>query len=193
MDRTSKYQDIPDDGLETPHGRLYRPQSQSKQILVLIAAFVASMSLGGWVAAIPGDLSTAAQVAFHIPYVLVFFLGYGLWVARINAIVFDTIGRSVLKALWQLIVHRKQPDARETILPSKEKLLEMLVKAQKGGASFRSISWGVAPLGVLVGLLCESAMPEMQLVILLVVTVLVWGYLLGFLGRRGWLPFPEGD
>ena len=193
MDRTSKYQDIPDDGLETPHGRLYRPQSQSKQILVLIAAFVASMSLGGWVAAIPGDLSTAAQIAFHIPYVLVFFLGYGLWVARINAIVFDTIGRSVLKALWQLIVHRKQPDARETILPSKEKLLEMLVKAQKGGASFRSISWGVAPLGVLVGLLCESAMPEMQLVILLVVTVLVWGYLLGFLGRRGWLPFPEGD
>jgi hypothetical protein len=193
MDRTSKYQDIPDDGLETPHGRLYRPQSQSKQILVLIAAFVASMSLGGWVAAIPGDLSTAAQVAFHIPYVLVFFLGYGLWVARINAIVFDTIGRSVLKALWLLIVHRKQPDARETILPSKEKLLEMLVKAQKGGASFRSISWGVAPLGVLVGLLCESAMPEMQLVILLVVTVLVWGYLLGFLGRRGWLPFPEGD
>lgn len=193
MDRTSKYQDIPDDGLETPHGRLYRPQSQSKQILVLIAAFVASMSLGGWVAAIPGDLSTAAQVAFHIPYVLVFFLGYGLWVARINAIVFDTIGRSVLKALWQLIVHRKQPDARETILPSKEKLLEMLVKAQKGGASFRSISWGVAPLGVLVGLLCESAMPEMQLVILLVVTVLAWGYLLGFLGRRGWLPFPEGD
>ena len=193
MDRTSKYQDIPDDGLETPHGRLYRPQSQSKQILVLIAAFVASMSLGGWVAAIPRDLSTAAQVVFHTPYVLVFFLGYGLWVARINAIVFDTIGRSVLKALWQLIVHRKQPDARETILPSKEKLLEMLVKAQKGGASFRSISWGVAPLGVLVGLLCESAMPEMQLVILLVVTVLVWGYLLGFLGRRGWLPFPEGD
>ncbi|MGH7794549.1 MAG: hypothetical protein ACREQ2_06590 [Candidatus Binatia bacterium] len=88
MDRTSRYRDIPDDGLETPHGRLYRPQSQSKQIFALIAAFVASMSLGSWVAAIPGDLSTGAQVAFHIPYVLVFFLGYGLWVARINAIVF---------------------------------------------------------------------------------------------------------
>ena len=117
MDRISKYRDIPDDGLETPYGRLYRPQSQSKQIFALIGAFVASMSLGGWVAAIPGDLSTAAQVAFHIPYVLVFFLGYSLWVARINAIVFDTMGRSVLKVLWQLIVHRKQPDDREGILP----------------------------------------------------------------------------
>ena len=189
MDSASKYRDIPVDVLETPHGRLYRPQSQSKQILALIASFVASMSLGSWVAAIPGDLSTAAQVAFHIPYVLVFFLGYGLWVARINALVFDAIGRSVLKALWQLIVHRKQPEARETILPSKDKVLEILVKAQKGGASFRGISWAVAPLG----LLCESATPEMQLVVLLMSTVLAWGYLLGFLGRRGWLPFPEGD
>lgn len=193
MDRTSKYQDIPDDGLETPHGRLYRPQKPEQTDFRAdrgVCCQYESWRLGG---GNTGDLSTAAQVAFHIPYVLVFFLGYGLWVARINAIVFDTIGRSVLKALWLLIVHRKQPDARETILPSKEKLLEMLVKAQKGGASFRSISWGVAPLGVLVGLLCESAMPEMQLVILLVVTVLAWGYVLGFLGRRGWLPFPEGD
>ena len=193
MDSASKYRDIPVDGLETPHGRLYRPQSQSKQILALIASFVASMSLGSWVAAIPGDLSTAAQVAFHIPYVLVFFLGYGLWVARINALVFDAIGRSVLKALWQLIVHRKQPEARETILPSRDKVLEILVKAQKGGASFRGISWAVAPLGAPLGLLCESATPEMQLVVLLMSTVLAWGYLLGFLGRRGWLPFPEGD
>ena len=137
MDSASKYRDIPVDGLETPHGRLYRPQSQSKQILALIASFVASMSLGSWVAAIPGDLSTAAQVAFHIPYVLVFFLGYGLWVARINALVFDAIGRSVLKALWQLIVHRKQPEARETILPSRDKVLEILwLKPRREGLHF---------------------------------------------------------
>ena len=188
-----KLREIPADGLETPHGRLYRPQTQIKQILALIAAFVASMSIGGWVAALPGDLSTAAQVAFHIPYVLVFFLGYGLWLARINAIVFDAIGRSVLKALWQLIVHRKQPDPKHTVLPSKDKLLEMLVKAQRGAASFRVIGWAVAPLGLVLGILCESAMSKMQMVILLVGTVLAWGYLLGFLGRRGWLPFPEED
>ena len=193
MDRISMYKDLPADGLETPYGRFYRPQSLTTQIVALIAAFVASMSLGGWIAAIPGDLSTAAIVAFHIPYVLVFFLGYGLWVARINAIVFDTFGRSVLKALWQLLVHRKQPDARETVLPSREKLLEMLVKAQKGGASFRGISWPIAALAVPVGLLYESSMPGMQLVALLAATILAWGFFLGFLGRRGWLPFPEGE
>ncbi|MGH7845902.1 MAG: hypothetical protein ACREQW_12135 [Candidatus Binatia bacterium] len=193
MDRISVHNDLPARGLETPYGRLYRPQSQGTQIVALIVAFVASMSLGSWVAAIPADLSTAAQVVFHIPYVLVFFFGYGLWVARVNAIVFDTIGRSVLKALWQLIVHRKQPDARETVLPSKEKLLEVLVKVQKGGASFRGVSWPIAALAVPVGLLCESSMSRMQLVALLAATILAWGWLLGFLGRRGWLPFPEGD
>lgn len=193
MDRTSVYADIPAEGLETPYGRLYPPQSQTRQIGALIAAFVASMSLGGWVAAVPADLSTAAQVGFHIPYVLVFFFGYGLWVARINALVFDTIGRSVLKALWQLIVQRKQLDAKQAVLPSREKLLEMLVKAQKGGAAFRGVSWPIAALALPLGLLCESSMRGMQLVALLAATTLGWGFILGYLGRRGWLPFPEGD
>ena len=148
MEKISVYNDIPDAGLETAYGRLYRPQSQGTQIIALIVAFVASMSLGSWVATIAGDLSTAAHVVFHIPYALVFFFGYGLWVTRVNAIVFDTIGRSVLKALWQMIVHRKRPDAAETVLPSREKLLELLVRVQKGGASFRGISWPIAALAV---------------------------------------------
>lgn len=124
---------------------------------------------------------------------LVFFFGYGLWVARVNAIVFDTIGRSVLKALWQMIVHRKQPDARETVLPSREKLIELLVRVQKGGASFRGISWPIAALALPIGLMCESSMRGMELVALLAATIIAWGFFLGFLGRRGWLPFPEGD
>jgi len=193
MDKASMYRDIPAEGLETPYGRLYPPQPQGKQILTLIAAFVASMGVGGLIAAIPGDLSSAARIAFHIPHILVFFFGYGLWVARINAVIFDTIGRSILRALWQMIVHRKQPDAREAILPSREKLLELLVKAQKGGALFSAVSWPVAVLAMFPGLLSESRMPDVQRVTLLAGSVLVWGYFLGFLGRRGWLPFPEGD
>lgn len=193
MDRISVYSDIPTGGLDTSFGRLYRPQSQGRQILVLIAAFITTMSLGGWIAALPGDLSTAARVAFHIPYILVFFFGYSLWVARINAIVFDVIGRSILKAFWQLIVHRRQPDAKTAVLPSRERVIEMLVRCQKSGASFRSIGWIVAPLSLPLGLLAESSMRGMPLVALLSITVLAWGWLLGFLGRRGWLPFPESE
>jgi hypothetical protein len=193
MDRISARNDIPAEGLDTPYGRLYRPQSQGRQITALIVAFLLSMGLGSWVAAIPGDLSTAAQAAFHVPYALVFFFGYGLWVARVNAIVFDTLGRSLLKAVWQMIVHRRQPDAMETILPAREKVIELLVRVQKGGASFRAVSWPVAALSVPIGFLCDSSMRGIQLVALLAATTIVWGYLLGILGRRGWLPFPEGD
>lgn len=193
MDRISARNDIPVEGLDTPYGRLYRPQSQGRQIIVLIAAFLFSMALGNMAAAIPGDLSTAAQAAFHVPYALVFFFGYGLWVARVNAVVFDTIGRSLLKALWQMIVHRTRPDATQTILPTREKVIELLVRVQKGGASFRAVSWPVAALSLPIGFLSESSMRGMPLVALLAASILAWGYLLGLLGRRGWLPFPEGD
>lgn len=193
MDRESVYSKIPAEGLRTSFGLLHRPQSQGRQILVLIAAFFVSMGLGSWIAAIPGDLSNAAGIAFHIPYVLVFFFGYGLWLARINAIIFDTIGRSILRALWQLIIHRKQPDAREAVLPSREKMIEMLVRCQKSGASFRIVGWFVALLSLPLGLLTESSMRGVPLVGLLAVTILAWGALLGSLGRRGWLPFPESE
>ncbi len=193
MDRTAICSDIPADGLETPHGRLYRPQSQARQILILIAAFFASMSLGGLIAAVPGDLSSGARVVFHIPYVLVFFFGYGLWMARINAIVFDTIGRSILRVLWQIIAHRKRPDDAAAVLPSREKVVEILVRCQKSGASFRAIGWLVALLSLPLGFFPESSMRGMPLIALLAVTTIAWGALLGVLGRRGWLPFPETE
>lgn len=183
--------DIPANGLDTPFGRLYPPQSQGRQILVLIAAFFASMSLGGWIAAVPGDLSRAAQVAFHIPYAVVFFFGYGLWLARMNAIVFDAIGRSILKVLWQLMFQRKQPDGEAAVLPSREKVIEIVVRCQKSGASFRTIGWVVALLSLPLGVLTDTAMRGGSLIALLAVSIAAWGGLLGYLGRRGWLPFPE--
>lgn len=193
MERSSPYKNLPPDGLATPFGRLYRPQGQIKQIVLLIAAFVASMSLGGIAAAVPGDLSSAARVLFHVPFALVFFVGYSVWLARINALVFQGIGRSLLKALWMLIVRRKSPESPESVLPSREKLLEMLVKAQRAGASFRVVCWPIAVLGAFLGILCESRTPRLLLAALLAAGTLAWGYFLALLGRRGWLPFPEGD
>jgi hypothetical protein len=57
------------------------------------------------------------------------------------------------------------------------------------GADF----WPIAAFALPLGLLSESSMRGMQLVTLLAATTLAWGLFLGFLGRRGWLPFPEGD
>jgi len=151
------------------------------------------MSIGGWVAIVPGDLSSAAQVILHIPYILVFFVGYSVWVARLNAIAFDAVGRSLLKALWNLIFHGKEPTSLSEVLPSKDKLVEMLVKGQRAGASFRGVSWPIALAGSLCAVLFESSMPTMALSVLTAATVICWGYILGLLGRRGWLPLPEND
>ena len=190
---TQAHSEIPAEGLETPYGHLYRPLTSGKQVIVLVASFVASMSLGGWLAVIPGDLSSAAQVILHIPYILVFFVGYSVWVARLNAIAFDGIGRSLIKMLWNLIIYRKEPTTLAEVLPSREKLLEMLVKGQRAGASFRGVSWPIALAGALCAMLFESAMPSMALAAMIAASVVGLGHILGFLGRRGWLPFPEND
>jgi hypothetical protein len=53
-----KYQDLPAEGLETPYGRLYPPQSQGKQILTLVAAVPGERGLAE-------PLSAMAEVRFR--------------------------------------------------------------------------------------------------------------------------------
>jgi hypothetical protein len=183
--------EIPGSFLDTPHGRLYRPLGQWWQILVLVAVFFGGPALGWLVGRVPGDLSETARTVLYVPYVAIFFLGYAAWVARLNAIAFDTIGRSLLRALFLLIVRRQPPKAAADVLPSKEKLLEMMVRAQKAGASFGPASWPVAVLAGLIAMMFDSATGALVLFLLVTLTCLSWGYLLARLGRRGWLPFME--
>jgi hypothetical protein len=183
--------EIPGPFLDTPHGRIYRPLGFWWQALVLAAAFFGGPAVGWLVGGIPGDLSETARTALYVPYVLIFFLGYAAWVARLKAIAFDTIGRSLLKALFLLIVRRQAPKSVEEVLPSKEKILEMAVRAQMAGASFGPASWPVALAAGLAAMLFDSAAGTIQLFILVAGSCLAWGYLLARLGRRGWLPFME--
>jgi hypothetical protein len=183
--------EIPGPYLDTPHGRLYRPLGQWEQIGVLIAAFFGGPAVGWVVGQIPGDLSETARTALCVPYVAIFFVGYAAWVARLNAIAFDTIGRSLLKTLFLLIVRKQAPKSAEDVLPTKEKLLEMVVRGQKAGASFGPASWPIALLAGLAAMLFDSETTALALFLLVTVTCLAWGYFLARLGRRGWLPFME--
>lgn len=185
--------EMPDGKLETPHGPLYRPLPHSKQLLVVVGAFLGSLGMGHIVGLVPGDLSEAASVGLHLAYLLVFFVGYATWVAKLSAIAFDGIGRSVFRVLWDLIVHRRKPRSAEEILPTREKLLEMAVRAQRAGGSFWRASWSIAVLFALIAMSFDSRMSGTSLALLVLVTVLGWGFLLGRLGSRGWLPFPEED
>ena len=177
--------------LDTPHGPLYRPLGTGRQALVLVAAFFGGPAIAWVVGAIPGDLSETARTLVYVPFVLVFFLGYAAWVARLKVIAFRGIGAPLLKALIALIVFRRKPRSVEEVLPTREKLLEMAVKAQIAGASFRRVGWLLGVGAGVIAALFESGMAGTTRFALVSATCIAWGYALAFLGRRGWLPIME--
>jgi len=185
--------EIPHRGLDTPYGHLYRPLSNGKQILVLVAAFAGGPGFGWVIAQVPGDLSQTAQDAMFVPMMTVFFVGYALWIARLNAIAFQGIGWGLIKMAFNFLVFRRKPTSPEEILPSRDKLLEMLVRAQKAGSSFAPAGWLVGLIAGAVATLCNSAMSATSLFLLVAGGCLIWGYLLAWLGRHGWLPFMESN
>jgi hypothetical protein len=183
--------DIPPGGLDTPYGRLYEPLGQGRQVAVLAGAFFAGPALGWLVGQVPGDLSETAVTIVQVHFVVVFFIGYTVWVARLNAIAFDGIGRSLFKALFTIIVLRRKPASVEEVLPSREKLTEMMVRAQKAGGSFVPVSWLVGLGAGAAAMLFDSSISAPARFALVASSVIAWGYALGWLGRRGWLPFME--
>ena len=185
--------DVPPEGLETPYGYLYRPLTNGKQILVAVAAFVAGPAFGWVIGQVPGDLSQAASDAFLVPMIVIFFMGYGLWISRLNAIAFQSIGWGLLKTLVMLILFRRKPKSFEDFMPSRETLLEMAVRAQKAGASFAPVGWLVGLVSGLVAMLFDSAMHPAELFMLVGGGCVTWGYALAWMGRRGWLPFMESE
>ena len=185
--------ETPLDEMETPYGKLHKPKHGVVQFAALLVAFFGGPFLGYAVGGALGGLSETAQIVLYLPFVAIFFLGYGLWVARLNAIAFEGIGKGVLKALFTLIVRRKKPQNIEDVLPSKEKLLKMAVQAQKAGWSFFTVSIPIALVAALLALLFDS--PASGLTRLLAVggACLLWGYVLGFFARRAYLPIMEGE
>ncbi len=184
---------VPPDGLETPYGYLYRPLSEGKQLIVTIAAFVGGPAFGWVIGQVPGDLTETARNFLYVPMVVIFFMGYSLWIARLNVIAFQGIGWGLLKTLFALIVLRRKPKSIEDVMPSRDKLLEMMVRAQKAGASFAPVGWLVGIVSGLIAMLFDSAMGPARLFLLVGAGCVIWGYLLAWLGRRSWLPFMESE
>ena len=184
---------VPPEGLETPYGYLYRPLTNGKQIMVAIAAFVGGPTFGWTIGQAPGDLTETARNLLFVPMVVIFFTGYGLWITRLNAIAFQGIGWGLLKTLFMLIVFRRKPRSIEDVMPSRDKLLEMMVRAQKAGASFAPVGWLVGAVSGLIAMLFDSAMGPGKLFLLVGGGCVIWGYLLAWLGRRSWLPFMESE
>lgn len=177
--------------METGAGCLYKPQGWAVQILVAAAAFFGGPALGWAIGGMMPGLSEGARTFLCVPFVLVFFLGYGLWMARLNALAFQFIGKGVLKALFMLVVLRRKPERLEDVLPSKDRLLEMLVRGQRASSSFLAVAAPIAIVAGMVVMFYETPTSLLLRETLVAGGCVAWGWALAFLGRRGFLPFPE--
>ncbi len=182
---------VPPEGLETPYGYLYRPLPAGWQIVVAFAAFAGGAAFAWVIGQVPGDLSQTARDIMFVPFVAIFFLEYGLWIARLNVIAFHGTGWDLLKAFLKLVVSRRKPESLADVMPSRDQLLEMMVRARKAGISFAPVGWLVGIIAGLAATLLDSALQPIKLFLLVGGGCVIWSYLLAWLGRRNWLPFMQ--
>ena len=176
---------------DTPHGKVYRPKSWLVQGLFLMLAFFGGPALGELTGRSLGGVSENAQIFLYLPFVAIFFLGYGLWSARLHAIAFDGIGRGVLKALFMLLIRRKKPESLKDVMPSPETLEKMAVQAQKAGWSFLVMAVPVALVAGLVALFFETEASAFTAALLVAGGCIFWGWVMGLFARRGYLPIMQ--
>ncbi len=177
--------------IETPYGRLYQPLGIGWQLAVMVGVFGSGILLSRAVGAIPGDLSEAARVFLYIPLLLIFFLGYSQWITKCNAITLNEKPQSLLSMLFQVITQSRKPKTVEDVLPPQEKFVELMVRAQQAGTSFRIVSLPIGMISGFIAMFFVSSMPSVHLFALITLSCILWGNGLAFLGRRCYLPMPE--
>lgn len=183
--------DTPFETAKTPYGMLYEPRGGAVQFCTLGLGFFGGPIVGMAVGSMLGGLSEMAELLLFLPFVAIFFLGYALWVGRLNLLAFDTVGRSAFRALFSLLVMRQQPRHAEAFLPDEGRILELAVKGQKAAWSFLAVAVFIALGSIGVAIAIEAEMNAGQRVLTVGGACLLWGYCLGWLGRHGYLPIGD--
>jgi hypothetical protein len=183
--------EIPPEGIETGRGHLYPLPKQGKQILFLVSGFFKAILLGFIVSSIPGDLSAFAKGVIYFVYILIFILGYGAWASWLGAIAFKSFKLPLMKILFRVFVRKEKPDSLEKLLPAREQAIEILVRAQKAAIIFFILSWPIGILGGVASLFMNTSISAIYFFIIIVISAVMFGYLIFYFGRRGYLFFPE--
>ena len=183
--------DIPPEGIDTAYGHLYPLPKLSMQILFVVVSFLTAILLGLTISIIPGDLSELAKGVIYFIYLLVFILGYSSWVSLLGMLAFSSIKIPMMKMIFRYFVHKEKPVSVEEILPSREKITELLVRAQKSARIFFILSWPIGIVGGIVSLFMNTSINSLIFFVIILITAVIFGYALFYFGRRGYFPFPE--
>jgi hypothetical protein len=174
--------------IQTPEGMVYPLQPLATQLLVLFAALAGSIGLAAFFVWIFGVSAHLHRILVYLPCLLTFAFGFALWLSRLKLIALQGIGKGLWGAAVAMFVTRQRPTNLQELLPTRELLERMAVRAQKAASTFMHVAillvLGWTPVALL------SRLP-IGLVLIVALCTMLYGHLLARLGRHGYLPFPE--
>ena len=177
--------------LKTPGGIIYRPRGTALQVAVLLASIAGCVLIGFALAGWLGKVSDNTRIALCVPFAVTLFAGYGLWTARLRTIAFRHLGFGLLRSLAMILLRGKKPESLAEIAPTEETLEKMALGAQKASSAFFAVSFPVAIISGLLALGLNSDRGALGQMLQVAAVNLAWGWLLSYIGRRGYLPVME--
>lgn len=181
---------IPDGGINTEKGIVYPMPALGKQILVLVASFFSAILLGFIISSIPGDLSDLATGVLYFVFIIIFILGYSIWIGWMKIKILSTFKKTILKGVSNILTKNETAFKNDISFPE-EKLLEILLASQKSTKIFAVLGWVFGLLGGIISLSFDTSINKTILFVLVIIFAAGFGHLLYYFGRRGYFPFPE--
>jgi hypothetical protein len=181
---------IPAGGMETERGIVYPMPALGKQILLLVASFFTAILLGFIISSIPGDLSELATGILYFVFIIIFMLGYSIWIGWMKLKILNAFKKTILKGVSNILTKNEAGFKNDLSFPE-EKLLDLLLASQKSAKIFAVMGWLFGMLGGIVSLSFDTSMNKPILFVLVIIFAAGFGQLLYCFGRRGYFPFPE--
>jgi MFS family permease len=181
---------IPASGMKTEKGMIYPMPSSGKQILMLVASFFAAILLGFIISSIPGDLSELATGVLYFVFIIIFMLGYSIWIGWMKLKILSAFKKTILKGVKNILTKNDAGFKNDLSFPE-EKVLELLLVSQKSTKIFAVMGWLLGVLGGFISLSFDTSINKTILFVLVIIFAAGFGHLLYYFGRRGYFPMPE--
>ena len=181
---------IPAGGMKTENGIVYPVPTLGKQILVLVASFFTAILSGFIISSIPGDLSDLATGVLYFVFIIIFILGYSIWVGWMKLKILNAFKKTIIKGVKNILTKNEAEFKNDLSFPE-EKLLDLLLASQKSTKIFVIIGWLFGLLGGIISFSFDTSINKPILFVLVIIFAGGFGHLLYYFGRRGYFPFPE--
>ena len=176
--------------IKTDRGFVYPMPPKGKQIITLVISFFAAILLGFIISSIPGDLSKLETGVLYFVFIIIFILGYSIWVSWMKLKILSAFKKTIIRGVSNILTKNKAGFKNDLSFPE-EKVLELLLASQKSTKIFVIMGWLFGVLCGIISLSFDTSINKPILFVLVIIFAAGFGHLLYYFGRRGYFPFPE--